>query len=36
MKELSVAIVDRIIHHTYILSFTGDSYRVTDVLSQKE
>lgn len=31
--RLTAALVDRIIHHAHILSFTGDSYRVKHALS---
>ena len=31
--RLTAALVDRVIHHAHILSFTGDSYRVTHALS---
>lgn len=31
--RLTAALVDRVIHHAHILSFTGDSYRVTNALS---
>ncbi|RSL29005.1 hypothetical protein D7Z54_33550 [Salibacterium salarium] len=30
----TAALVDRVIHHAHILSFTGDSYRVTHTLSK--
>jgi len=30
---LTAALVDRVIHHAHILSFTGDSYRVKNALS---
>lgn len=33
--RLTAALVDRIIHHAHILSFTGDSYRITNALSRK-
>lgn len=33
--RLTAALVDRVIHHAHILSFTGDSYRVTHALSSK-
>ncbi|KGR89058.1 ATP-binding protein [Ureibacillus massiliensis 4400831 = CIP 108448 = CCUG 49529] len=32
--RLTAALVDRVIHHAHILSFTGDSYRVTHALSR--
>lgn len=31
--RLTAALVDRVIHHAHILSFTGDSYRVNHALS---
>lgn len=31
--RLTAALVDRVIHHANILSFTGDSYRVNHALS---
>lgn len=31
--RLTAALVDRVIHHAHILSFTGDSYRVKHALS---
>lgn len=34
-SRLTAALVDRVIHHAHILSFTGDSYRVTHALSRK-
>lgn len=34
--RLTAALVDRVIHHAHILSFTGDSYRVTNALSNYE
>jgi DNA replication protein DnaC len=33
-SRLTAALVDRVIHHAHILSFTGDSYRVTHALSR--
>ena len=33
-SRLTAALVDRVIHHAHILSFTGDSYRVTNALSK--
>lgn len=33
--RLTAALVDRIIHHAHVLSFTGDSYRITNALSRK-
>lgn len=33
-SRLTVALVDRVIHHAYILNFTGDSYRITHALSR--
>lgn len=32
--RLTSALVDRVIHHAHILTFTGDSYRVTHALSR--
>lgn len=34
--RLTAALVDRVIHHAQILSFTGDSYRVTHALSNHQ
>lgn len=34
--RLTAALVDRVIHHAHILSFTGDSYRVTHALSNQQ
>lgn len=34
--RLTAALVDRIIHHAHILSFTGDSYRVKHALSNHQ
>lgn len=31
--RLTVALVDHIIHHAHIVSFTGESYRLKNVLS---
>ncbi len=33
--RLTAALVDRVIHHAHILSFTGDSYRVKYALSNR-
>ena len=33
-SRLTAALVDRVIHHAHILSFTGDSFRVTNALSK--
>ncbi len=33
-SRLTAALVDRVNHHAHILSFTGDSYRVTHALSR--
>jgi len=35
-SRLTVALVDRVIHHAHILSFTGDSYRVKHALSNHQ
>src|SRR5699024_344866 len=35
-SRLTAALVDRVIHHAHILSFTGDSYRVTNALSNHQ
>lgn len=35
-KRLTAAIIDRLVHHAHILSFTGYSYRLTNALSKKE
>lgn len=34
-SRLTAALVDRVIHHAHILSFTGDSYRVNHALSNR-
>src|SRR5690625_544824 len=34
--RLTAALVDRVIHHAHILSFTGDSYRVKHALSNHQ
>lgn len=34
-SRLTAALVDRVIHHAHILSFTGDSYRVNYALSNR-
>ncbi|WP_106590049.1 IS21-like element helper ATPase IstB [Salsuginibacillus halophilus] len=34
--RLTAALVDRIIHHAHLISFTGQSYRVTHALSTKK
>ena len=34
--RLTAALVDRVIHHAHILSFTGDSYRVRHALSNHQ
>lgn len=31
---MASAILDRIVHHAYILKFEGDSYRIKDFLTQ--
>ena len=33
--RLTATLVDRVIHHAHILSFTGDSYRVKHALSNR-
>lgn len=33
-KRLTAAIIDRLVHHAHILSFTGESYRLTHALSK--
>ena len=35
-SRLTAALVDRVIHHAHVLTFTGDSYRVTHALSQSK
>lgn len=35
-KRLTAAIIDRLVHHAHILSFTGESYRLTHALSKKK
>ncbi|RWR04027.1 IS21-like element helper ATPase IstB [Siminovitchia fortis] len=34
-SRLTAALVDRVIHHAHILSFTGESYRMTHALSRQ-
>lgn len=34
-SRLTAALVDRVIHHAHVLSFTGDSYRVNHALSMR-
>lgn len=34
-KRLTAAIMDRLVHHAHILTFTGESYRLRNALSQK-
>jgi DNA replication protein DnaC len=34
-KRLTAAIIDRLVHHAHILSFTGESYRLHHALSKK-
>jgi DNA replication protein DnaC len=33
-KRLPATIIDRLVHHAHILSFTGESYRLTHALSK--
>lgn len=35
-NRLTAAIIDRLVHHAHILSFTGESYRLTHALSKKK
>lgn len=35
-KRLTAAIIDRLVNHAHILSFTGESYRLTHALSKKK
>lgn len=35
-KVLAGAVIDRIVHHSYIVRITGESYRVKDFLKQSE
>ena len=35
-SRLTAALVDRVIHHAHILTFTGDSFRVTNALSRQK
>ncbi len=35
-KRLTAAIIYRLVHHAHILSFTGESYRLTHALSKKK
>ena len=34
-SRLTAALVDRVIHHAHIITFSGDSYRVTHAMSRK-
>ena len=34
--RLTSALVDRLIHHAHILTFTGESFRLKNALSKKE
>lgn len=34
-SRLTAALVDRVIHHAHVISFSGDSYRVTHALSRQ-
>ncbi|WP_042221761.1 IS21-like element helper ATPase IstB [Oceanobacillus manasiensis] len=34
-SRLTAALVDRVIHHAHVLTFTGDSYRVSHALSRQ-
>ena len=34
-KVMASAIIDRIIHHAFIIKITGESYRVRDIFSRK-
>ena len=34
-KRLTAAIIDRLVHHAHILSFTGSSYRLRHAMSKK-
>jgi len=33
-KRLTAAIIDRLVHHAHIITFTGESYRLTNALSK--
>ncbi|WP_231634359.1 ATP-binding protein, partial [Salinicoccus sp. YB14-2] len=33
-SRLTAALVDRLIHHAHVLSFTGESYRLSQALSK--
>ncbi|TFJ90235.1 IS21-like element helper ATPase IstB [Lentibacillus salicampi] len=35
-KRLTAAIMDRLVHHAHIITFTGESYRLTNALSKGE
>ena len=35
-NTLANAILDRLLHHSYVLNITGDSYRIKDKISQIE
>ena len=34
-SRLTAALVDRLIHHAHIISYTGQSFRLTNALSRK-
>jgi DNA replication protein DnaC len=34
-KEMTAAIIDRLVHHSHLLMFDGDSYRVKNSLISK-
>lgn len=34
-KRLTAAIMDRLVHHAHIITFTGESYRLTNALSKR-
>lgn len=35
-KRLTAAIMDRLVHHAHIITFTGESYRLTNALSKRK
>lgn len=35
-KRLTAAIMDRLVHHAHIITFTGESYRLTNALSKEQ
>lgn len=35
-SRLTAALVDRLVHHAHIISFQGESYRLTNALSKRK